>query len=77
MFRTTALLLALQTLLDVFLAPQQGTRWSDHLAAGLVPLTLLGVATSSMRDFEPGPALHSGRRSPCSLSKPRSWRSWR
>ena len=45
-FRITALLLALQALLDVFLAPQQGTRWSDHLAAGLVPLALLAAATT-------------------------------
>jgi hypothetical protein len=44
-FRITALLLALQALLDAFLAPQQGTRWTDHLVAGLVPLTLLAAAT--------------------------------
>jgi len=44
-FRLTTLLLAVQALLDAFLAPQQGTRWSDHLAAGFVPLTLLAVAT--------------------------------
>jgi uncharacterized protein len=44
-FRITALLLAVQALLDAFLAPQQGTRWTDHLAGGLVPLALLTVAT--------------------------------
>src|SRR5688572_3843627 len=44
-FRLTGLLLAFQALLDAFLAPQQGTRWSDHLAAGLAPLALLAAAT--------------------------------
>ena len=44
MFATAAALVALHTLTDTFLAPQQGTRWTDHLAAGLVPLALLVAA---------------------------------
>ena len=41
-----ATLLALQTLTDVFFAPQRGTRWTDHPAAGLVPLALLAAVTA-------------------------------
>ncbi|MGZ8782134.1 MAG: alpha/beta hydrolase [Gaiellaceae bacterium] len=43
-FRVTVALLGLTTLLDAFLAPQPGTGWTDHLAAGLVPLALLAAA---------------------------------
>lgn len=43
-FTTAVAIVALHTIIDTFLAPQQGTRWNDHLAAGLVPLALLGAA---------------------------------
>jgi dienelactone hydrolase len=43
-FRATCALLALHTVVDAFLAPQRGTRWTDHLSAGFVPLALLLVA---------------------------------
>ncbi len=44
LFTTAAALVGLHTLIDTFLAPQQGTHWTDHLAAGLVPLALLVAA---------------------------------
>jgi hypothetical protein len=37
-------LVAAHTVVDAFLAPQQGTSWIDHLAPGLAPLVLLGAA---------------------------------
>ena len=46
MLTIAATLLALQTLTDVFFAPQRGTRWTDHPAAGLVPLALLAAVTA-------------------------------
>jgi hypothetical protein len=51
---TAATLLALQTLTDVFFAPQRGTRWTDHLAAGLVPLALLVAVTAFYPRLSPG-----------------------
>ena len=53
-FATAVGLLALHTITDVFLAPQRGTAWSDHLAAGLVPLALLAAAAFAFRRARPG-----------------------
>jgi uncharacterized protein len=43
-FTAAAAATALHTAMDTFLAPEPGTAWSDHLAAGVVPLALLGGA---------------------------------
>ena len=53
-FATAVGLLALHTITDAFLAPQRGTAWSDHLAAGLVPLALLAAAAFAFRRARPG-----------------------
>jgi hypothetical protein len=40
-FMVASVLLAAHTILDVFIAPQEGTTWTDHISAGLAPLALL------------------------------------
>jgi len=46
LFTAAAAFVAVHTLVDTFVAPQPGTPWTDHLAAGLVPLAVLGTAAT-------------------------------
>ncbi len=44
LFQVAAVLFGLHALVDNFVSPQRGTSWSDHLAAGLVPLVVLAAS---------------------------------
>ena len=54
LFGGASVLLAVHTVVDAFLAPQQGTSWNDHLAPGLAPLLLLGAANLAYVRLRPG-----------------------
>jgi uncharacterized protein len=54
LFAGASVLLAIHTVADAFLAPQQGTSWTDHLAPGLAPLVLLGVTNLLYVRLMPG-----------------------
>jgi fermentation-respiration switch protein FrsA (DUF1100 family) len=47
-------LVAAHTVVDAFLAPQQGTSWTDHLSPGLAPLVLLAAANLRYARLSPG-----------------------
>ena len=49
-----AVVAALHTVIDSFVAPDRGTAWSDHLAGGLAPLVLLAVAAAVYTRLRPG-----------------------
>ena len=49
-----AALIGLNTVMDAFVVPQRGTRWTDHLAAGLVPLALVTAAAMLWPRSRPG-----------------------
>jgi hypothetical protein len=45
-FLAATSVIAVHTVVDAFLAPQQGTGWTDHLAPGLVPLAMIAAANA-------------------------------
>lgn len=49
LFAAASALVALHTATDAFLAPEQGTRWSDHLVPGLGTLAVLAAAVVLFR----------------------------
>jgi dienelactone hydrolase len=46
--------IAAHTVVDAFLAPQQGTTWTDHLAPGLVPLAMIAAANAAYPHLRAG-----------------------
>lgn len=53
-FAAAVALVALHAVTDAFLAPEQGTRWSDHLVPGLATLAVLAGAVVAFRLGRPG-----------------------
>ena len=53
-FAAASALVALHTVMDAFLAPEQGTRWSDHLLPGLATLAVLVAGVALFRVARPG-----------------------
>jgi hypothetical protein len=50
----TLSVVALHTLLDTAIAPERGTTATDHLAATIVPLAVIGLIASSYSRLRPG-----------------------
>lgn len=53
-YAAASVLVALHTAADAFLAPEQGTQWSDHLVPGLATLAVLAAAVGIFRVARPG-----------------------
>jgi uncharacterized protein len=54
LFAVATAVIAAHTVLDAFVAPQQGTVWTDHLAPGLAPLALIAAACAAYPRLRPG-----------------------
>src|SRR4051812_34236629 len=53
-FVAAVTVLALQTAMDAFLAPERGTSWRDHVLSGGVTLAVLGMAAVVFARGRPG-----------------------
>jgi uncharacterized protein len=53
-FVAASAFVGLHAVMDSFLAPERGTRWSDHLLPGLATLAVLGLAVAAFRVARPG-----------------------
>jgi uncharacterized protein len=53
-FAAASAFVALHAVMDAFLVPEWGTRWSDHLLPGLATLAVLAAAVAVFRVARPG-----------------------